>query len=359
MTKIQIKELAERLHITTRAIRFYEEKGLIHPEKHEHNGYRLFSEQDAARLQTIISMREVGMSLDEIGVMLSEMEKGDSEDVLHHLELQRAILFSQLVEIQQSIETTDQIIRRFKDQQLLAWNDIFEWTRKLAEFKALRSAWRDHWNYDHRAGSHDERVGEELNQLEWGSHPSYRYALERVFRTVDPNRGEQGVDLGTGTGNLAALFIRQGIEMMGMDQSIAMLRTAERKLSGYEARLGNFLAIPYKDNRFDFAVSSYALHHLTDEQKQLALYEIQRILKPHGRICIVDFMFENEQVRQDYINHLESEQRTDILTEIERSYYADRSRLLEWFETHGYVTRTEEIHTRLHLIYAVPVKGHV
>lgn len=357
MDLLLIKEISERLQISPRAIRYYEEKGLIMPVKQENSGYRMFTEQDAARLQTIVSLREVGMSLEEIGLVLAEMEEGDSEDVLHHLELQRAVLFSQMVEIRQAIKTTDRIIAKGKEQTKLEWDDIYEWTASLRHAKKLRSNWRDHWNYDSYAIHHDERV--ESTQQKYGSYPNYRNALRRVLEAVNPEKGEKGVDLGTGTGNLAALFMESGAEMKGMDQSIAMLREAERKHPGYEVRLGNFLAIPYDDYQFDFAVMSYALHHLTEDQKLLALLEIKRILKPHGRIGIVDFMFENRQAREEYIHMLREEGREDVIADIEKSYYADRSRLTGWFEQHGYVTKTEEIQKRLHFIYAVPVRGYL
>lgn len=355
MDLLLIKDISERLQISARTIRYYQEKGLITPEKQESSGYRMFTEQDAARLQTIVSLREVGMSLEEIGRVLAEMEAGDSEDVLHHLELQRAVLFSQMVEIRQSIETTD--IAKGKEQAKLEWNDIYEWTASLRYAKKLRTNWRDHWNYDSHAVHHDERV--ESTQQKYGAYPSYRTALRRVLEAVNPQKGEKGVDLGTGTGNLAALFMESGTEMKGMDQSISMLREAERKHPGYEVRLGNFLAIPYDDYQFDFAVMSYALHHLTEDQKLLALLEIKRILKPHGRIGIVDFMFENRQAREGYLHTLRGEGRDDVISDIEKSYYADRSRLTGWLEEQGYVTKTEEIQKRLHFIYAVPVRGYL
>ena len=119
------------------------------------------------------------------------------------------------------------------------------------------------------------------------------------------------------------------------------------------------MAIPYDDYQFDFAVMSYALHHLTEDQKLLALHEMKRILKPHGRIGIVDFMFENPQAREEYLHTLRGEGREDVIADIEKSYYADRSRLTGWLEEHGYVTKTEEIQKRLHFIYAVPVRGYL
>ncbi|WP_051620655.1 MerR family transcriptional regulator [Paenibacillus sp. UNC451MF] len=61
---MKINELAKRLDVTPRAIRFYEEKGLLQPE-YEENGYRRYTEDDAWRLQTIAAFREIGFGIEE------------------------------------------------------------------------------------------------------------------------------------------------------------------------------------------------------------------------------------------------------------------------------------------------------
>jgi putative AdoMet-dependent methyltransferase len=58
-----------------------------------------------------------------------------------------------------------------------------------------------------------------------------------------------------------------------------MLNVCRRKHPDIETRLGNFLVIPYPDRQFDFIVTSFAFHHLPDEQKPMALAEMVRVLK--------------------------------------------------------------------------------
>jgi putative AdoMet-dependent methyltransferase len=354
MKRMQIKELAEKLNISPRAIRFYEEKGLIAPVKHPKNNYRLFTETDARRLQAIISLREVGIPVGEIKTVLKEIDKGDEDDLLYSLELQRSIMFSQLVELKQNIETTDRIIDHFKKNDSLDWQNIYELANGLKRLRDLRSNWRDLWNFDRQAFFHDELV---LNNKEgFNKHPSYNQALRMIVEWVSPNQRERGLDIGTGTGNLAGQFLVKGIDMAGIDQSKEMLKQCQRKFPDLETKLGNFLAIPYLDHSFDFVVTSYALHHLTDEQKRLALVEMQRVLKPHGRICIADLMFENEEKREAYIKKLDREDKQQIINDIKNEFYADRSKLLDWLDKNGYLTKVQQINEILHIIYAVPIK---
>lgn len=64
-----ISELADELDISTRAIRFYEEKGLISPQRTKGN-HRIYDKRDRARLKLILRGKRLGYSLDEISEMI-------------------------------------------------------------------------------------------------------------------------------------------------------------------------------------------------------------------------------------------------------------------------------------------------
>lgn len=64
-----IAELAQELEVSTRTIRFYEEKGLISPERTSGNR-RIYTKRDRARLKLILRGKRFGYSLEEIGEMI-------------------------------------------------------------------------------------------------------------------------------------------------------------------------------------------------------------------------------------------------------------------------------------------------
>jgi len=64
-----ISELADELDISTRAIRFYEEKGLILPKRTKGN-HRVYNKRDRARLKLILRGKRLGYSLEEISEMI-------------------------------------------------------------------------------------------------------------------------------------------------------------------------------------------------------------------------------------------------------------------------------------------------
>lgn len=73
---LQIGEAAERLQLTQRTLRYYEEKGLLNPPTRMEGGFRLYSDEDMERIQRILQLKELlGFSLAEIKDML------ESEDV--------------------------------------------------------------------------------------------------------------------------------------------------------------------------------------------------------------------------------------------------------------------------------------
>ena len=73
---LRIGEVAERVGVTTRTIRYYEERGLLGREGTRTKGaHRLYGEPDVVRLQELIRMRDLlGLSLDEL-VQLAEAEE--------------------------------------------------------------------------------------------------------------------------------------------------------------------------------------------------------------------------------------------------------------------------------------------
>ena len=72
-----IGELSREFDATARALRFYEDKGMLHPQRDGLN--RLYSVRDRARLQLILRGKRVGFSLMEIREMIDLYDLGDNQ----------------------------------------------------------------------------------------------------------------------------------------------------------------------------------------------------------------------------------------------------------------------------------------
>jgi putative AdoMet-dependent methyltransferase len=333
-----IHDIVKKLNISARAIRLYEEKGLISPQKQAHNQYRIFTEQEVWRLQTIIALREVGMNLEDIKSALTQMDGGDFDELHYYLELQRSMMFSQWLEYKQMIATTDELINILKQEKNLPLSRIYALAEGSKRLRHTRKNWRDQWDYNGKALTHD-RVVTNRSKDPLNEYKDYEEALASVEQTIAAEQGEVGLDLGTGTGNLAGRFLANGIAMCGVDQSKEMLRQCRAKFPEMETKLGNFLAIPYLDAQFDFVVSSFAFHHLSDEQKQLSLEEMDRVLKPGGRLCLADLIYSDEP----------SQLKPQVGVE---KFYASLGDLLAWLDQHGFIVQYKQINSMLHIILA-------
>ncbi|KQL49120.1 transcriptional regulator [Brevibacillus choshinensis] len=346
---MQIKDMAHRLQITPRAIRYYEEKGLIRPQKADESGYRQFSEEDLWRLQTIITLREVGMPIEDIRELLEQMDQGQGS-LLHYLELQRSFMYDRWVELSKVIETTEAMIERVRTDQVIAPASLYELAEANKRLRQTRGDWVDRWNFNQIADVYDELVTRE--QDGYNKHERYDEVLDTVVAAAKPKPGETGLDAGTGTGNLAGRLVRFGAKMSGFDQSLEMLRQCRRKHPEVDTKLGTFFAFPFLENRFDFVASSYAFHHLTDDQKLLALAECRRVLKPRGRFIIADLMFVDQEHRRTHLKELESAGEYRTIEKMENECFADRSRMLAELADLGFQTDVRQITTYVHLITA-------
>ena len=67
---LQIGQVAERTGLSLRTIRFYEENGLVRPTSRSEGGFRLYSDDDVARLEVIKRMKPLGFRLEEMQELL-------------------------------------------------------------------------------------------------------------------------------------------------------------------------------------------------------------------------------------------------------------------------------------------------
>lgn len=66
----QIGEVADRLGLSLRTVRYYEEAGLVRPSKRTDGGFRLYGDEEIARLALITQMKPLGFSLKEMRQLL-------------------------------------------------------------------------------------------------------------------------------------------------------------------------------------------------------------------------------------------------------------------------------------------------
>lgn len=99
--ELRIGELAGRLELNPKTIRYYEGVGLLHPARRSPAGYRLYDANDERRLRFIASARRAGFALGEIREMLALRDRGQPpcQLVRHAIERRERELEGQIADL--------------------------------------------------------------------------------------------------------------------------------------------------------------------------------------------------------------------------------------------------------------------
>ncbi len=129
-----------------------------------------------------------------------------------------------------------------------------------------------------------------------GSNPGLVKVVERVLAEAHPTPEAFAVDLGCGSGQVTLALAQRCRTVLGVDVSEEMitllLENAEREgVSNVEGRAVPIERLGLSESSVDLVVSNYALHHLRDRDKQSAVNEAFKWLRPGGMLVIGDMMF--------------------------------------------------------------------
>lgn len=136
-------------------------------------------------------------------------------------------------------------------------------------------AWFDAFAKDYDRW-YESKLGRFVDRIEKGM----------IESLAQPQRGEEALDLGAGTGNYSLWLADQGVHVTGLDPSREMLAIAREKDGDKKVRWveGDAHDLPFMDGSFHLVISVTALEFMKEPQK--VLREAMRVLKPGGRIVL-------------------------------------------------------------------------
>ena len=112
-------------------------------------------------------------------------------------------------------------------------------------------------------------------------------------------------DLGCGTGTVSAALAPFVAHVVAVDGSAPMLQAAKKRLQGFDnidLRRGELESLPIDDARLDAATLMLVLHHVPEPERALA--EAARVLKPGGRIVLVDMLPHDRESYRQQMGHV-------------------------------------------------------
>jgi len=166
--------------------------------------------------------------------------------------------------------------------------------------ESTRSANADIFNHDDEAADYDNDVRNEGDPIRTG----YREVLRWVVQQAQITPTSRVLELGSGTGNLSELIASCG-ELVSVDVSENMETIAKGKMRHLANRRfikADILEVFTQElGEFDAVISTYAVHHLTDQEKQQLFALVFDRLLPNGSAVFGDLMVQNSSEREEEI----------------------------------------------------------
>ena len=196
----------------------------------------------------------------------------------------------------------------------------------------MRSAHSEVFNHDDEANGYDTDVRNQSDPI----RAAYRDVLAWVIREARIDSSSRVLELGSGTGNLSWLIDQCG-ELVCVDLSKQMEVIAGSKLGHIPNRRfikADILEVfDCERAPFDSVISTYAVHHLTDDEKRLLFSEVFIGLVPGGSAVFGDLMLQNQEEKvsktQDYLTKGDAKTAQAIAEEFFWSIDAAKVNLIE------------------------------
>lgn len=138
-TWLTAAQCAKRAGLTVRALRIYEAAGLLAPRRTEKN-WRLYGAHDLARLTEILTLKRLGLTLEQISRLLA----GQATDLERVLSVQSSALREQMARVQQSLSLIDHMQTKIATGEILSTDDLLALAKdqSMTETTSEAIAWR-------------------------------------------------------------------------------------------------------------------------------------------------------------------------------------------------------------------------
>ena len=269
-------QFARLAGVSLKTIRFYDKKNILKPSYRNASGARFYTEEDFAKLQQILLLKYLGLSLEDIKELA--IDTSDQHLLLNSLKLQKKLVKDRMEHLQLVEAAINDTVSTMEQEQQVDWSHMLELIHLTGMEKSLKSQYQDAGNISARIRLHRDYS---VNKQGW-----FPWVLEQCGITS----GMHVLELGCGNG---ALWVENkecvpnGVQVVLSDLSEGMIRDARRAVTeqaGFSFATFDCHSIPYEDASFDLVIANHVLFYCEDIPA--VCREVKRVLKPGGRfIC--------------------------------------------------------------------------
>ncbi len=184
----------------------------------------------------------------------------------------------------------------------------------------MRSQNVEKFNHDEEAHEYDQDIENESDPIRTGYHD----LLSWVATKSNESHPKRVLDLGVGTGNLS-LLLHGFDELVCVDTSSKMIEIAQNKIGKSDQvqfKKADLLEYFNEENRlFDSIVSTYAIHHLTESEKDFLFSELYQSLTIGGIVVVGDLMFKNQEEESKIFKQYRLQGNENLIDDIKDEYF--------------------------------------
>lgn len=266
-------EFAKKAGVTIRTIRYYDNKGLLKPSSLSEAGYRLYTDEDFAKLQRILTLKYLGFSLEDI---FTTIIKDNERDYLKKsLDIQMKIIKDRICHMQLIEKSLYEAQRMIDEKEAFDWDKIINIIHVLNMEKDIVEQYKDSTNLKVRINLHD-RFG--TNKQGW---------FDWIYHNLNISCTDEILEIGCGDGQLwrcSGSDLPKASKIILSDISEGMINDARENLKKLEDKVQfqiiDCCELPYKDESFDIVIANHMLFYVKDRER--AFSEIKRVLKTGG-----------------------------------------------------------------------------
>lgn len=187
-----------------------------------------------------------------------------------------------------------------------------------------------------------------------GNDMEYKDVFEhydKILQEVSDRAFGNVIEFGVGTGNLTKKLIEAGHHVLGIEPSEKMRAIAKQKLPEVKIIGGHFLDFSC-EKKVDTFTSSYAFHHLTDEDKEKAIERYERLLNKGGKIVFGDTIYKDKQAKEKAYQNAIDKKYYRLANDLNTEYYTTIPILDAILKKHHFNTRYEQMNDFVWIIEA-------